>query len=560
MKKIVSLVLSVILVFAFSITMACAQTLDFSYDKETLTLTIGGTLGVSEHQACMIYIYDADISQSALSDGNVPVFADVMVTGAGGAFTYTKVLTDTYAGGKYRVTVSSPEASVSDEFMYANKGAIAALLSQINGAGGAVALEGIITPNADDLGLDIAIYGPVKADVCSFLYNTKPNGGFANADVFVNALDQCLAAARIKNGASTSDILKEYSKALSIDFEDDYNKFDSSVKTSINAELITQNYNTKLLADIYPEARVVAFMKAAPTWQALKNAFYGVDASGNTIVSNYNIIFPSANLINDTMFASVVNKDNVFAEMFKQRANLTTVPNIRQVFADCALSVYNSEQSGDNGGGNGGGGVSSGPVSIDPGFVNQGTTAPKSNLFDDVAYTDWYFASVEKLVVNKLINGYEDGTFRPENPITRSEFTKLIVGIADYLDIELSEVSSDASFDDVAFDAWYADYVGKAAKSGLIMGNDGKFNPDDRITRQDASVILYRLVSKAKTLTGDKTFTDDSAIADYAKEAVSALATANIISGMTDGSFAPASDLTRAQAAKLLSGVLEYLS
>lgn len=558
MKKIVLLALSVMLVFAISVLPAGAQTLEFSYDKETLNLSIGGNLGTSEHQPCMVYIYDADILPSSLSDGNVPVFADITVTGAGGAFAYSKVLTDTYPGGKYRVTVSSPEASLSTEFMYANKSAISGLLSLINGASDPSALEGILTPNADDFGLDIAIYGPMKTDVCSFLFNTKPTGGFANVDVFVNALDQCMAAALIRNGASVASVLKDYSKALSIDFEDDYNKFDSSVKSAINAELAIQNYNSVLLAYIYPEARTVAFMKAAPTWQALKNAFYGVDAGGNTIVSNYNVIFPSADLINNTMFGSVVNKDNVFAEMFKQRAKLTTVANIRQVFADCALSVYNLEQSG--GQSTGGGGVSSGPVAIDPGYVNQGTTAPKANLFDDVAYTDWYFASVEKLVVNKLINGYEDNTFRPENPITRAEFTKLIVGVADHLAMNLDVVSSDGSFEDVAIDAWYCDYVAKASKAGLVMGNEGKFSPDDKITRQDASVILYRLVSKVKALTGEKTFTDDSAIADYAKEAVSALAEANIISGMGDGSFAPVSDLTRAQAAKLLSGILEYLS
>ncbi len=556
MKKIVSLVLSVVLVFALGFTMASSAALDFSYDKETLTLNIGGTLGTSEHQPCMVYIYDAADSTGDLSDLNPPVFADVVVTGAGGSFEYSKVLTDTYSSGKYRVTVSSPEATQSTEFMYTNKSSVTSLLPLINGAQSSTALEGVITPNATALGIDTAVYNPIKIDVCTFTYFAKPATGFADADAFINAFDQSLAAAQIKNGADASAVLKAYAKALSIDYENDYGKFDSNIKSAINAELRAADYTSATLSAQYPELRVVAFMKAAPTWQALKNAFYGTDTSGNTIVSNYSVITPDL-----TVFNTVTNKDDVFGAMFRDRATLTSVQNIRQTFMNCCLEVYNSEQSGGQStGGGGGGGVSSGPVAIDPGYVNQGTTPPKANLFDDVAYTDWYFSSVEKLVVANLINGYEDNTFRPENPITRAEYTKLIVGVADYLAIELDTVASDGSFADVASADWYADVVTRAALAGLVTGNEGNFNPQDNITRQDASVILYRLVSKVKAITGDKTFTDDSAISDYAKEAVSSLAEANIISGMGDGTFAPTQNLTRAQAAKLLCSVLEYLS
>lgn len=555
MKKITSLFL-VMMLGILVCTQASASQLDFFYNNETRTLNIEGSLGSSEHQPCMVYVYDASDSSADISDSNPPVFADVIVTGKDGRISYTKILSDTYSSGEYRVTAASAEGTQSKEFMYSNPNSVTDLLPLINGASDARLLEGVITPNTGELGIDDSLYMPIKDKVCEYLFSSKPDGGFANASAFINTLDQCIMSVRINKGESVPVLLKDNASVVKINFENDYNKFDTSVKEAINTELKNANYNTKLFSEFYPELRTIAFMKSAPTWQALKNAFFGVDVNGNLIVSNYSVINPDVSDYN-----SVVNKDDVFAEMFKQRASLTTVPAIRKAFADCALSVYTLEQSGgQSAGGSTGGGVSSGPVAITPGYVNQGTTAPKSNLFDDVAYTDWYFASVEKLVVNKLINGYEDGTFRPENPITRAEFTKLIVGVADHLAIELGVVSSDASFEDVALDAWYAGYVAKAAKSGLVMGSEGKFSPDNKITRQDASVILYRLVTKVKTLTGDKTFTDDGAIADYAKEAVSGLATANIISGMTDGTFAPASDLTRAQAAKLLAGVLEYLN
>jgi len=84
--------------------------------------------------------------------------------------------------------------------------------------------------------------------------------------------------------------------------------------------------------------------------------------------------------------------------------------------------------------------------------------------------------------------------------------------------------------------------------------------PDNLITRQDAAVILHRLISSVKTIDGSVNFEDNANIADYAKEAVSSLAASGIISGMGNGNFAPTENLTRAQAAKLLCSVLENLS
>lgn len=560
MKKIVSTMLCVVLVFTLVFSASAAATLDFSFDKESLTLSVGGTLGASEHRAVMVYIFDASNASSDLSDSNPPVFADVALTGKDGLFDYTKVLSNAYPSGQYRVVVSSVEGSETSLFMYTNKNQVTSLLPQINGAASASALEAVITPNATALGIDMTVYNPIKTDVCLYLYGTKPATGFANADVFINSFDQAMAAARIVSGEDTSLVLKEYSKALSIDFENDYNKFDSVVKSAINTELKSADYTSKLLSQQYPELRTVAFVKAAPTWQALKNAFYGVDASGVEIVSNYAVINPDL-----TVFNKVSNKDNVFAQMFKQRASLTTVVNIRNIFSQCALSVYNAEINGSASGGSSsggssfGGGAASGPVTIQPGYVNQPTEVLKPAIFTDTDVNAWYYNSIERLVTYSLINGYEDKTFKPENSITRAEFTKLVVGIAKHTGT-MKEAASDASFADVNESDWFSGVVTEAASAGLVTGADGNFNPNAVITRQDAAVILYRLISDVKTMENATDFDDKTEIADYAKEAVSLLAGANIISGMGDGKFAPTQNLTRAQAAKLLYGVLEFLS
>ncbi len=558
MKKIFFIIFAIML--SLSIVTASAASLDFIYDKGSRSFDMKGTLGTSEHQAVLVYFFDSAIgSSAALGNSQPPTFSEIGVTGANGSFEFSRTFSDTYTSGKYRLIVSSVEDTWTKDFMYVNHATVDTYLSQINGASSAAALQTVLSNNKTDLGIDSAVFEPIKSTIASYLYSIK-SGGFPNAAAFINALDQSTAEAQIKNGASVPSVLKEYSKALSIDFENDYNKFSSSVKSAINTELKNASYGGNKLSAQYSKLRAVAFIKSAPTAPALKNAFYGVDDAGNTIVSNYSVIIndPSSQL---TVFNSVQNKNSVFDIMFANRVNLTSIENIRSEFSKAALSVYTSEQEGgyvEEGGGGFGGSVPSGPVTIDPGYQNP-AEPPKSHLFNDVAYADWFYPSVERLVALSLVNGYEDKTYRPLNPITRAEYTKLIIGIASYLKIPL-DAGQSVDFTDVYNTDWYYDVVNKAASTGLVTGADGKFNPNDLITRQDAAVIIHRLASKVKAPIGEKIFNDSNKIADYAKTAVSTLAASGIISGMGDNTFAPVNNLTRAEAAKLLSGVLDFLS
>ena len=100
-----------------------------------------------------------------------------------------------------------------------------------------------------------------------------------------------------------------------------------------------------------------------------------------------------------------------------------------------------------------------------------------------------------------------------------------------------------------------------ASQHSIVSGvSKNKFGSGALITRQDMSVILYR-VAKAKEINIKEVneaveFADNSQIAEYAKEAVSALQTGGIVSGMSDGSFAPGNSATRAQAAVMIYKLL----
>ena len=148
----------------------------------------------------------------------------------------------------------------------------------------------------------------------------------------------------------------------------------------------------------------------------------------------------------------------------------------------------------------------------------------------------------QALQLLEVMNGDENGNLNLDAPVTRAEFVKMLTALFDV------KASGGADFADVPADAWYAEAVCAATQNGLVFGADGKFLPQDNISRQDAAVIIYRLCGGAG---GNAQFGDYAEIADYAKEAVSSLAAAGIIAG-SDGNFYPGNTLTRAEAAVIL--------
>ena len=115
-----------------------------------------------------------------------------------------------------------------------------------------------------------------------------------------------------------------------------------------------------------------------------------------------------------------------------------------------------------------------------------------TNNFPDVNVGDWFNTAVSTLTGMGKIIGYEDGTFRPNEPITRAEF----VTIATRFYNHTAKYEPD-TFPDVDADAWYADYIQAAVDMDLILGDDdGTFRPNDPITRAEAAAIVNRMLGR----------------------------------------------------------------
>ncbi|MEA4813291.1 MAG: S-layer homology domain-containing protein [Oscillospiraceae bacterium] len=181
--------------------------------------------------------------------------------------------------------------------------------------------------------------------------------------------------------------------------------------------------------------------------------------------------------------------------------------------------------------------------------------------YSNISFTDvsgWYEDYVYFLAAREIINGTGNGKFSPDENITRAQFLTILANLSGD---DLSGYTT-SSFADVRPSDWYFKAVQWAYEKGIASGADGKFNPNDIITRQDIAVMIARYAEKEANYTlpetnGTVAFKDNAKIASYASDAVTAMQRAGLISGNSDGSFAPTASATRAQAAKVIALLLQ---
>jgi len=170
--------------------------------------------------------------------------------------------------------------------------------------------------------------------------------------------------------------------------------------------------------------------------------------------------------------------------------------------------------------------------------------------FSDMPSGAWYKDYVVKLIMAKIINGYNDGTFRPQNNITRAEFSKMVLSAIG----EGPGPSPASSFTDTS-SHWAKGYIEKAKSLGLIDGyKDGSFRPDSFITRAE----ICKIISLAKGLDISSASSGFNDCNDHwAEKYIAATKASGVVSGYNDGTFRPSSFATRAEVAKMVCVMIE---
>jgi Subtilase family./S-layer homology domain. len=186
-------------------------------------------------------------------------------------------------------------------------------------------------------------------------------------------------------------------------------------------------------------------------------------------------------------------------------------------------------------------------------------------MIKEVSFNDlnghWAEEDIKVLASRNIISGYPDGSFKPENSVTRAEFAKMIVSALNG-GIYTPQAPS---FEDVKPSDWFYPYVETAKQLGIVNGFNGRFDPNGLITRQEMTAMIIRAMQQNKgekyfpTADTQLKFKDSSNIADWAKDSVSIGIEKGIVSGLDDETFAPEAKATRAQAAVMIMRLLKSL-
>lgn len=342
---------------------------------------------------------------------------------------------------------------------------------------------------------------------------------------FRSAYGSALAIAKASaDSADAEKYARSYASELGLDL-DEFDALPEATKTEFLRLFAsgTVNQNT-------PEKQTAEFMFLAKfntekSWTVCRDLimveykdFLGIDATKYNKLSNGETVIKK--LMNKTPYSSVTALVSDF---------------------NAAVDSGSGSGSGSTGGGSSGG--SSGGVSAG-GYVDTAVSRT-IGVFDDVPEGHWAYGYVKDLCARGVIKGVDEKHFCPQNGITRAEFATLLRAMF-YKNV----LASGAELADVHAGDWYYEPICVLNASGIMFGDEnGFFNPNSQITRQDVCVMLQRILSLPE---GKADFADGDAISSYAAEAVGSLYQNGVVSGRGDNLFAPQDTMTRAEAAAIL--------
>lgn len=190
-------------------------------------------------------------------------------------------------------------------------------------------------------------------------------------------------------------------------------------------------------------------------------------------------------------------------------------------------------------------------------IADLGMHLEKPEQFSDVTQQDWFYTPVMQLLRNNVVRGYPDGSFRPNQEITREEAVQLAFPIAG---ISISDPASiEERFADVSKDRRSGPVIYGMLSYKLIAGKgDGRFDPEAFMTREEAAVFAMNVLKRFEVAFMDLAvppFADDEEISDWAHGDISVLHANRYVSGYRDNRFLPKKSITRAEFASLMEKV-----
>ena len=365
---------------------------------------------------------------------------------------------------------------------------------------------------------------------------------FSNDEAFIKAFTTAAHVAALDEGVAI-DIVK-YAEEFGLK-----EKYIAIYNSQVDEETKTNFANTYYKGKGYHTPAMVEAAFAEAVQLAYYNSFdsaYDVETFIETFGEELGIDTKDYNKL------KTKSKTALYQSVFKFGTMSTTDALVKKINEKIDEILEDQNDSGSGGGGGGSGSGTSG--SGFSGTTTSNPVVPGGSVytkFSDMAGNEWAIEAVNALANKGVVNGVGGNMFAPGREVTREEMLAMLLR-AYGVDVAGSATTK---FSDVDAGAWYAPYIAKAVSEGWVNGiSETEFGTGRYITREEAATMAFRIsvsFGKQYTAAADK-FSDDTNIYDYAKEPVYSLAGVGVINGMGDGTFAPKSNCTRAQAAKII--------
>lgn len=532
-KNISKILIASVLFTAGTAMAADIKITDVNLKNDTVTVT--GTVDEAGRQNIALYA----VSDVENPDDSDVAYAVQTQTDEDGVFHVSFTMNEQHssADGKYIVYAICDDAKKPAEGSFEHIGKVSRQ-TVLDGFNGAVTKADIrvVMENNTEICKTLGISD--LADVSEEYLDNRPDGGYTDEN-FVSGYNS-LVMVKLVNDSDDKDEVKEYLDifaSLITDRDKENEDFISKVifdnKKYENISEINEQYGKGVILCLINGSERDVILGNITEYSELLGIADNSSLKEYEKSGNEKKAYISKSLVVEASKNPFENGNDI-TDAIKSAIN--------------SFEKSDSQSSGSGGGGGSRGGSSSMSISTPEVGQKLENNIDSKVRFSDVSDDFWGREAIEKLADEGIVKG--DGEkFRPDDKISREEFVTIAVNA-----FKLYNPDAECEFYDVPEGAWYYKYVASAYENNIISGmGDGVFGTGNSITREDAAVILSRLLEGDG---GEPDFTDNNMISDYAEKGVGLMQRKNIITGMPDGSFAPKNNCTRAEAVMMFYKIL----
>lgn len=544
--------LSKIITVPISLAVALTGISAFAKTSQTgdFEITSSGSISAKNGEEITIDVYYPDKTYTDLLNADIGDYTKILLrrdqttVGERGKYEFKFKVGD-IPTGEYTVRISKTNAKTADDvvvekLVYSNPNDYKTAVEALNKAASVIELKNIIDTYSMALGIDLSNETDSDA-VLTIMLNSVKAEKLKSDDA--KSVQNCFNLSKLVAELNSSKTENINNKITVLDLskcglDKYYTKpyVSELVQKSLTERISGKGFDsTSKLYNSMGEQFVLAVIEKSGSNSAIKEVIDGFSEEIGASVSGF----------------SERNLSELSGQNYNDYSALkSAIDNIKS-----SNSGSSSSSGGNRGGGSGGsiGGTKTYPTVV-PDTDNKDIEL-NYYVFDDLDSVEWAREPICKLAEMGVLRGKEYRLFYPNDNITREEFVKMLT-VAYKLNIE----NKTAKFTDVNADDWFMPYVAAALENGIVNGvSDDMFGTGQNITRQDLAVMAYNAALKNGVefnTEGVQKFSDDDKISDYAKTAVYALKSQDIVNGIDGKNFAPQDTATRAEAAKILYALI----